>query len=162
MFQSLSLVARRTQPTHRKAQKLNHDISVDLSAMAINYHQMVCRRDIIKSNGTDYFKIFFRIVVRWCCSRVEKQWNAMDEFSFRLSSLVVQIISIFNFHCMNACMHECENWYQNSRWYFLRNVYFGCSFQCVCSMVWDENTCHRVAMLGISCQISNSTAHIFT
>lgn len=30
--------------TVEKAQKLNHDISVDLSAEAINYHQMVCPR----------------------------------------------------------------------------------------------------------------------
>lgn len=102
LFQSHSIVARR--PTHRKAPKLNHEISVDLSAMAINYHQMVRRIDIIKSNGTDYFKIFFLALSLLVLFEGGKQWM---KFIFLFSGS--QAISIFNFHCTNACMHECEN-----------------------------------------------------
>lgn len=106
---SHSLASFSDRPTHRKAQKLNHDISVDLSAMAINYHQMVCRRDIIKSNGTDYFKVFslpvhgFVAGVAWGW----KQWTEFISLPHLSPSRNVQIISIFNFHCvwMQACMN---------------------------------------------------------
>lgn len=105
MFQSLSRSLHWSSTTHRKAQKLNHDISVDLSASAINYHQMVCRRDIIKSNGTDYLKYFFISLLLVLLALFEggKQWMEIH-FPLRRN---VQIISIFNFHCV--WMHACMN-----------------------------------------------------
>lgn len=83
LFQSpfvRSTATRDRQPSHRKAQKLNHDISVDLSAAAINYHQMVRRRDIIKSNGTDYFKVFSSR--SGVVAGVVRGWKTMDEIHF--------------------------------------------------------------------------------
>lgn len=93
-------------------------------------------RDIIKSNstGTDYLKnvLLFVDVVDGDAVRVEGRKEPMLWVKFIFSS-DVQIISNFNFPlCVKcACMHECENWYHNSRWYFLWNVYFGCSSRCV-------------------------------
>lgn len=64
LFQNQSrIVSIDDVHTPEEAQILNHDMSVDVSAMAINYHQMVAGRDIIKSNGTDYFKLFFVAVI---------------------------------------------------------------------------------------------------
>lgn len=161
LFQSLSIVARR--PTHRKAQKLNHDISVDLSATAINYHQMVRWRDIIKSNGTDYFKIFFLALSLLVLFEGGKQW-----MKFIFLFFGTQIISIFNFHCVNACMHECENWYQ----YTFNGISLECLFWLQFSMRrlvedWcEEKYLWRVAVFDISCQTficsPSLTFHIFS
>lgn len=71
---------------------------------------MLRRRDIIKSNGADYFKVFCFSIwgCRWCCLRVEN--NGWNSFSFtipRPCHANAQIIPIFNFHCvwMQTCMN---------------------------------------------------------
>lgn len=86
--------------TVEKAQKLNHDISVDLSAEAINYHQMVCpRHRETSSNQMALAQIILKKNFRrWCCLRVVsggavwckprimsfELWNYKQTFNFAI------------------------------------------------------------------------------
>lgn len=106
-----------------------------MSATAINYHQMVCWGDIIKSNGTDYFKYFL-----FCRVPFEGGGHWIE---FIFLSPDVWIIPIFNFHCvrMYARMHECENWKLISElsMEFSLECLFWLQFRCVC-WLWKGQT----------------------